>query len=243
MLSSTSALAGGLEVSPTTLQLGAQQNAEGITLSNVGGAPIQAQVRVFAWNQKDREDLLAPTTELTVSPPMLQIAPGGKQLLRVIRTSAAPSEGTEKSYRLIIDELPPMEIAPDSPQTETAAPKGKSKAQAGVAFLMRYSLPVFVGNSTNPLEASQLVWTLDKSTNPWMLKVENRGSTRAQVADVRGLQADGAPTTLAQGLVGYVLAGQSMQWSIQPPQPITKITGYDAMINRVVQPINVTSSP
>ncbi|SQC90943.1 Uncharacterised protein [Cedecea neteri] len=45
------ALAGGLQISPVNLTLSATQNADGIWLSNEGTAPLNAQVRVFNWQQ------------------------------------------------------------------------------------------------------------------------------------------------------------------------------------------------
>lgn len=96
--------ASGLQVTPVTLTLEQTQRAEGIWLSNSGDSPINAQVRVFRWSQSSYKDQLAASQGLVISPPMLTIPPGGKQLIRVIRTGS-PAK-VEDAYRLSINELP-----------------------------------------------------------------------------------------------------------------------------------------
>src|SRR5688500_4736362 len=91
-----------LQVSPTSVTLQAPQNADGLTLTNTGTAPLHAQVRVFRWTQQDNEEKLEPTRDLAISPPMLQLAPGAQQLVRIIRLGSPPMDA-ETSYRLIVD--------------------------------------------------------------------------------------------------------------------------------------------
>ncbi|QIL81965.1 molecular chaperone [Diaphorobacter sp. HDW4A] len=237
--------AAGLEVSPTSLQIASRQSADGITLRNVGDVTMYAQVRVFAWSQQNNEDLLTPSTALSVSPPMVQIAPGTSQLLRVIRSSGLPPSGTEETYRLIIDEIPASSITPAAAQAaasgasnSTAAPaKGTAPA---LSFYMRYSLPVFLGDSSDAPQTT-LTWSLAKSANEWTIGVINTGANRAQVADITAVLPSGEKQVLMSGLVGYVLAGQSRHWNVPAPASTTKIDHFQAMINRTVQPIHVSA--
>ncbi|MFG5776266.1 molecular chaperone [Comamonas sp. J-3] len=240
-LYASTALAGGLEVSPTSLQLNPQANSEELWLSNVGNTPISAQVRVFAWSQKEGADYLAATTALTISPPLLQMAPGARQLVRVIRSGPPPAEGQELAYRLIIDELPALE----KPAAADGAPAAPSKARAGIQLQMRYSLPVFVGSAPNGEESKQLRWQLHKTPEQWQFSVHNTGTVRAQVADLEFRDAQGALHPVQPGLLGYVLPGNRMQWSVPaPPVALSQtIKGYEAMINRVNQPIHVEPQP
>ncbi|WP_459694369.1 fimbrial biogenesis chaperone, partial [Achromobacter xylosoxidans] len=82
-----------------------QQGATGILLRNPGATPIYGQVRVYAWDQAQGDDVLAPTQEIQASPPIIQVPPNGEQLVRLVRVSKelAPME---QSYRLVIDEIP-----------------------------------------------------------------------------------------------------------------------------------------
>lgn len=102
------AAASGLQIAPVTLTLQATQNADGIWLSNAGENVLNAQVRVFHWRQ-EQTAIRCPLSGLVISPPMLALAPGERQLIRVIRT-APPSASVEEAYRLAIDELPPAKL-------------------------------------------------------------------------------------------------------------------------------------
>lgn len=231
------ASAGGLQVSPVSLQIANDANADGIWLSNVGDAPMHAQVRVFQWTQKDGADQLTPSTALTVSPPLLEIAPGARQLLRVIRSSSPPAAGTEQTYRLIIDELP---VAKPLPELDANAPKKKS---AGISFVMRYSLPVFLGDPQDQAIARQLQWTLHKTAQQWRIQVHNGGSMRAQIADLQAVVSGGTSVELRSGLLGYVLPGSTMTWTFPAPAHADAIQSYQAMINEDTQPISVAAAP
>lgn len=229
----------GLEVTPTTLQLPPSQKAVGIWLNNASDIPIRAQIRVFAWTQEDHHDLLASSSAIVVSPPMLQLAPGGKQLVRVIRTKAsgASSEPAhEAAYRLIIDELP-VASTPPSPQARSSPPRTE------LAFLMRYSVPVFVGAppSPSPQARAQLRWTVDQSATHWTFTASNSGNTHAQIADLNAVAADDTRLPLSKGLVGYVLAGQEMRWRVPAPDSPQPIVRYEAMINRTTQALNAAA--
>ena len=90
------ASASGLQVSPVTLTLQATQNADGLWLSNSGDDVVHAQVRVYQWSQENGAEKLTPSRELLVSPPVVQLAPSERQLIRVIR-AAAPAGAVENS--------------------------------------------------------------------------------------------------------------------------------------------------
>lgn len=236
----TWALASGLQISPTTLQLAASQNADGIWLSNVGDTVISAQARVFLWTQQDEDDRLAPSTGLVVSPPMLQIPPGGKQFVRVIRSGPPPA--AETAYRVVVDELP-VEAPPSEGTPQVAAPAAQGKKQMGLSFVMRYSLPVFLnGTSATAPAAPELAWSVRKSATQWRLQVRNTGSTRARIADVQAVLADGSRTMLHGGLLGYALAGQTMHWNLPAPTTQQPVTGYEALVNYEVQQLHATES-
>ena len=238
--------AGGLQVSPVSLQIRPTQNAEGIWLTNSGTTPLSAQVRVFQWLQQGGEDLLSPSTNLTVSPPLVEIPAGSRQLVRVLRTGPAPAAGTEATYRLIIDELPNEETEA-APQPASSGDK-KSPAVLTMNFLMRYSVPVYIGSaSEDQIKAagSALQFSIEKTSKDWVLLVRNTGAVRAQVADVQAIVGANQALPLREGLLGYVLPGSSMRWSLLVPKLATgqTITGYQAMINSEIQSINVSGTP
>jgi fimbrial chaperone protein len=204
------AAAADLQVSPISLEFSPREQARGIWLSNTGAKPLRAQVRVQQWTQTDNQDQLGPTRELSASPPAVDIPPGGKQLVRIIRQQpAAPA--IEQSYRLIVDELRADTVDGSPPP--------------GLQFLMRYLVPVFVAVEAPPpadgrqTDISVLSASLQTASKPPQLVVKNTGRTRFKLAQLAYVDADGRRTVLAPGLMGYVLAGQQMQWPLKVAPP------------------------
>lgn len=189
--------ASGLQVSPIGLRLAASAPAEAMWLTNTGTDPVHAQVRVFRWTQVDGKDVLEPSRDLVVSPPMVTIAPGDRQLVRVIRQVAPPADGTEIAYRVLVDELPLD--AGDKP---------------GLKFVLRYSVPVFLAPAGDPSMKATLQATWENGADGPRLRVRNIGNGHAQIADVTWQGASGQRTPLLPGLVGYALPGATMSWKL-----------------------------
>lgn len=190
------ACASGLQVSPIGLRLPSTAQADALWLTNTGTDPVHAQVRVFRWSQANGKDLLEPSRDLVVSPPMVTIAPGDRQMVRAIRQVPAPS-GTEASYRVIVDELPI-----------------DGSDQPGLKFVLRYSIPVFLAPAGDPPVRATLQAMWDNSPDGPVLRVSNTGDGHAQIADVVWRGAKGQSTVLFPGLVGYALPGSTMSWHL-----------------------------
>ncbi|HVT33239.1 MAG TPA: molecular chaperone [Rhodanobacteraceae bacterium] len=214
------AAASGLQIAPTSLALAAGGPAQAIWLTNTGDRLLRAQVRAFRWSQDEGKDALDPTHALVASPPMLSIPPGGRQLVRVIRSGTQAASG-EQAFRLLIDELPVDE--------------GK---QNGVQYVLRYSVPVFVGAGTAP----DLHWSATADNGEIRLEVRNAGTAHAQISTLRLAGADGAATPLVPGLLGYVLPGATMRWTVPVPAGATTANVHiKAEING--EPTDQTLSP
>lgn len=86
-------LAAGLQISPVSVELTAGQKAGEVWLRNAGADVVHAQVRVYRWSQSNGEDVVTPDNGMVASPPMVQVAPGKQQLVRLVRMGpmAAPS--------------------------------------------------------------------------------------------------------------------------------------------------------
>lgn len=193
------AMASGLQVSPVTLTLQGAQNADGVWLSNEGNREITAQVRVYRWTQNNFSDRLLPSQGLVISPPMLALKPGERQLIRVIRTGPAV-EKREEAYRLSINELPPAILE-------------KNRLQ----FVLHYSLPVFIQPApTNPLSA-KLRWNISRTGDGVFLDVHNQGNSHAQLSAVTLITSRGIRRIITPGLLGYVLPASTMRWVLPVP--------------------------
>ncbi|MFI5444135.1 molecular chaperone [Polaromonas sp. UC242_47] len=211
LLLGQAASAASLQVAPISLEFSPKEQAQSIWLSNTGTAPVRAQERVQQWTQTAEGDQLAPTRELVASPPVVEIAPGDRQMIRIIRLQGGVP-AREESYRLIVDELPSAGVA---------GPSGA--APAGLQFLLRYSVPVFVSPveplpvTGKPSDISALSASLQSGPPAPVLTIVNHGTQRVKISQLVHVDKQGRRTTLVPGLLGYVLAGQRMQWPLTLP--------------------------
>jgi fimbrial chaperone protein len=162
------AQAATLQISPVMVDMSADANATGITLKNPGEKPLFGQVRVFRWDQADGEDMLTPTQDLVASPPLIQIAAHADQLVRLVRTTPAPT-AAEQGYRVLIDELPEPDAAPTS----------------GVTIRLRYSVPVFVEPAVDTGQP-RLSWHLSRACRPRCRRAASSAERRATDARTAG---------------------------------------------------------
>ncbi len=229
MFAAAPASAAGLQVTPISLDIPAQEQSQAMFLSNSGKTTLRAQVRVQAWTQSGGAETLEATREIVASPPIVEIAPGARQMVRIVRLQPAPA-GQEKTYRLIIDELP-------------GADGAQPPAAAGLQFLLRYSVPVFVlpsaaagsaalapasaANGAMPLaDVTRLSASVKANgTDASTLVIANNGARRAKISQLAYVDARGQRNILFPGLMGYVLAGQTMQWPLALPLPALKSGG------------------
>lgn len=192
--------AASLQITPIRADLPAGPGAAALTLRNRGDTPIHAQVRVFRWQQRDGDDVLEPTSEAVASPPLVRIAAGGEQLVRIVRPGATAADG-ETTYRLLIDELPAAPGEADAPAT------------TGVRVQLRYSVPVFAGTPANA-PRPPLQFALAREHDAWVLSARNTGRMHAQISQVQLSAADGQAVTLAPGLLGYALRNSGRSWRL-----------------------------
>ncbi len=221
--------AAGLQVSNVLVELEQQDNAQGLWLVNSGDRPIRAQSRIMQWTQSDNANQLDATRALTASPPIVEIAPGQQQFVRVVRLQKGAADA-EQSYRLLVNELP-------QPATRTEAGAGTGSAGQGVQLLIEHSIPVFVipqngkrlGNLRGATDLAGLNAKLvpdttggtDSTDAAVQLQVRNSAPQRVRITRVEFVNTQGQRTALVPGLLGYVLAGQVMQWKL--PLPATEL--------------------
>lgn len=221
----TATQAASLQVAPTSLQLEPRQNAEALWITNNGTAPVDVQARVFRWTQQEGRDALEPTTDLVVSPPMQSLAAGQQQLIRVVRRVPEPP-ATQAAYRVIVDEVP-----------------GLDPGREGMQFVLRYSLPVFLQPEQARGEGHQLqASVIPQDDGRMLLEVRNLGDRYAQLADL-ALGSPERPQIFQPGLVGYVLAGQTMRWPLDMPAARLAGATLSAKINGASQATPLPATP
>lgn len=204
------AAAATFEVAPVLLELQGPQRVASITVTNREERPQNIQVRPMAWTQERGHDVLTHTSDLQMSPPMFTIGPGESQLVRVfLRTAAA--DKPERSFRLLIDEIP----APGQ--------------QSAVHMTLRISIPLFAYGA-RPGRAA-LEWKLMNDDGAPALAVVNKGSRHAKLANLVITDETGARRDVPGARSAYVLPGMQRLWRLEgwtpaaPPAQAVTVSG------------------
>ncbi|WP_313320630.1 molecular chaperone [Stenotrophomonas sp.] len=217
--------AGNLQVSPIVLEFSENQQANVLWLENDGDRPVHAQIRVLQWSQAAATDVLQPSAALRASPAIVQVPAGQRQLVRIIRpTPLSAVDANEQAYRVWVDELPEVD----------------ERRPPGLQFLLRYSIPVFVLPKDalprdqvrkGPVDTSRLLASWQITADVLTLDVRNNGKQRVRLSELGWRTDNGAITKLHPGLLGYVLAGQHMQWRLPLAAELPHPGGLQARLN------------
>jgi fimbrial chaperone protein len=190
-------------VNRTQIFLTAKTRSEVLTVRNDSAGPVRLQLSVFGWEQGPRgEILLNPTRDIVFFPPLFSLAPGAKRSIRV--GTSTPPGGTERTYRIFIEELPSSVSSP------TPRP-------AEVRVLTRMGIPIFLQPSTQVAGPRIERTRLDRGLLSF--DVRNTGNVHVVTKTVRitGLAASGK-TVLEGALDGwYVLAGGTRAYALPLP--------------------------
>lgn len=219
------ASAQALNVLPVTIELAPGQRAAALTIINQGDAETSFQLRGFRWTQgDDGTDVLAPSDEISVSPPLGTIAHGASQVVRIVMRQAAP--GKESTYRLLLDQIP----APAAPGT--------------VRIALRLSLPVFAEPVARA--APHLRFRVERSGREVFLVVVNDGERHEKLRDITLKIGDGTILTVEKNMSPYILAGATRRWhvvskSMNDPAVQLSARGEFSQIND--QMVTVTATP
>jgi fimbrial chaperone protein len=181
-----------VSINPVRLNLGAQQPVGSLSLTNQGTEPVVLQLDVAAWTQSDGQDVDTPTDDLLATPPMVSIAPGATQLVRVGLRHPAPS-AQERSYRLFLQEIPNETVANTS----------------ALQFRLRFAVPVFV--PTADTSDPSLIWDASESNGTLTVRAHNASSRHVQVISMSTHAGDA--NVLTSAAPSYVLPGQTRAWT------------------------------
>lgn len=203
-LSSSAAPTSSLEISPVSVNLVAGQNVKVIEVRNRGGSAVAIQIRAFAWSQSGDSDVLAPTKDLILSPPIFTVPAGASQTIRLLLRAKG---GTgERSYRLLVDEVP-------SPHAE--------RNQVGIAF--RISMPVIAAAAAPP--SRSLGWRAQRGPNNQIrVSAVNTGNVYDKVHAIAVTLPDGSqPKIVSSGDNPYLLPGAQRHWVVQGAPPTATV--------------------
>lgn len=183
-------------IDPVKVLLTGAEPSKSVSLRNNGTEKLRFQLSASTWQQSTGGEMqLAPTQEVVFFPQLLELAPGETRRVRVTTTTQVGA--VERSYRLFVDELPPL----------TTAPGG------AIRVLTRFGLPVF---QRPDAPSPKPTVTLAIAAGKLSVTLENRGNAHflAQSVRIVGRAADGA-SLLQQDLPGwYVLAGGKRNYEV-----------------------------
>ena len=139
---------------------------------------------------------LTPSQDLVVYPTLLSVPPGESRSLRVGSNTLTGT--TELSYRMVVEELPPMESA--------------ENAHVGLRMLTRMSFPVFIQPSDRAPSGEIASVSLERGHVT--VRVVNTGLVHFKVESVQidALDGDGRESSSQIVRGWYVLYGDTMEF-------------------------------
>jgi fimbrial chaperone protein len=198
------ARAAGVRVAPITVSIPADGGQATVWVTNSETQPWRAEARLYRWRQHEGRDVLEAATDVALSPRWLDIPADGHQLVRLVRTAAAPDH-TENAYRLVVEE--------------------RQDAQPDDQALMRYSAPVFALPVAALPELPELETRVVEEAGVAAVVIRNTGRQHARIADLSFHGIRGSQRVLYASLAGYILPGQEQRWPL--PGPATSFaSGY-----------------
>jgi len=104
---STVEAGGSFGIAPLVVNLDVRRAQDVLEVSNSGTEPMLMQADALDWSQRTGQDQLTPSQNLLVSPPVFEVPPGGKQVLRVaLLNPTVLQDGVEHAYRVQLREIP-----------------------------------------------------------------------------------------------------------------------------------------
>ena len=196
------AAAGAFSVTPVRIYMTPRDRAVAVTITNEGDSEVVLQADLNAWSQKpDGTDEQVPTEDLILSPPIIKLAAGARQVVRLALLKPADAS-RQLTYRMLLREVP-----------EAIANTDKN-IQVPVALAL--SLPVFI---TPPPAKREMDCTAARNT-PQALNVScsNQGSAYAQVREISLVRGEQALARFEGGT--YILPGARKTMSVNGEQAI-----------------------
>lgn len=208
------AQAAEFSVSPVRIFMTPRDRAVAVTVANEGDQPVFIQAELLSWAQKaGGDDVLEPTDNIVLSPPIVTIPPKARQVLRLARVGPPPA-GAEQTYRMILREVP-----------EARPADGSVKVQVALAF----SIPIFV----TPQGAKRQVACAPQKGGVDIVRAvcDNSGNAYAQARSIAVIGADGTRIA-SRDLGGYILPGVKRAFDLKASSPlptgrVTLQVGFD----------------
>ncbi|MGS0741486.1 fimbrial biogenesis chaperone [Glaciimonas sp. GG7] len=179
---------------PIGFNLSAERPSGVLQISNTGDDPIRIQVSPVEWKTDGHEEVLIPTDALLLNPPIFSLEPGKVQFMR-FGIRHPDRADTEKTYRLLVDEVPDND------------PKAN-----GLKTVLHISIPIFVAPKTLQ---GKISWELKQGKNGLVLDDNNDSNVHSKILQIQINNTDNPNTNDGIKITpSYVLSGQHKEWSL-----------------------------
>ncbi len=186
-------------ISPVSVHLASGQKSASLNIRNARLEPMSVQMRIYRWTQDGDNDVLTPTSDVILSPPMAAIASGTTQTLRLLMRPSPTSEALkERYYRILLDEIPGTRARPGQ-----------------LTFALRSSIPLFA--TTEQPIMPHLEWRAARGNDKTVILTgTNTGLAYDRVVTLAPTLPDGTVLNAApRAMNPYILPGSQRQWIVR----------------------------
>lgn len=186
--------AGSILLNKVAISLDARHMVDTIIVRNVGSTPADIQAQAMSWVQENGQDIYQPSQDLIVSPPIMRIAPGKQQIMRV--GTKRPAANNELAYRVYLQDITPATTTPGL-----------------VQIRLRLGVPVYVAPTVPVVYQAQ--WHLAQKDGNYRLEITNTGNVHIRLLRVRFINPE---TNQVTGVIDdslQLLAGQKQYASFR----------------------------
>lgn len=196
------ASAGVFTVTPVRIYMTPKDRAIAVTITNEGDSPVVLQADLNVWRQKpDGTDEMTATEDLILSPPIVKLAPKGRQVVRL--ALLVPQDAARQlTYRMILREIP-----------EATASK---KSTVDVPIALAISMPVFITPASAKREMSCSAARGDAKS--LAITCANSGTAYSQIREISVKRKDKVEAHFEGGI--YVLPGARKTIPVPTMQPV-----------------------
>jgi len=192
---------GTFQVNPIRITLSRQSSSSLLSVRNDSTEKIRFQIGVFAWDQNPQgEMVLNPTEDLIFYPTLLALEPGDERRIRIGTND--PIVASEKSYRIFVEELPPLE----------------NSQSDGIHILTKMGVPIFIQPSKPTVQAR-----LDQigfQGTELVFEIKNLGNVHffPRAVRVTGADSQGETVSAHELQSWYILAGRTREYRVEIPR-------------------------
>ena len=192
---------GTFQVNPIRITLSRQSPSSLLSVRNDSAEKIRFQIGVFTWDQNGKgEMVLNPTEDLIFYPTLLTLEPGDERRIRIGTND--PMVTSEKSYRIFVEELPPLEDSQSN----------------GIRILTKMGVPIFIQPSKPTVQGR-----LDEmgfQGSEFFFEIKNLGNVHffPRAVRVKGAGFQGETFLERELQSWYILAGRTREYRIEIPR-------------------------